>query len=150
MDLRPIQAEIESLDGELAWFTEFGVGVSFEGVSLRDVDLWELQSTLPFTVWLDLTDSAITDAGLAALYAARRLEALSVDGAKITAAGLLVLRDLPKLVEITAGDTVITSEQIQWLRKRGLRVDVECHRRGSLCPWYPGVRPPSLAERGLA
>lgn len=142
MDLRPIQAEIESLGGELAWFTEFGAGVSFERCSLRDSDLWALQSTLPVTVWLDLTDTSITDAGLVALHAARRLEVMAIDGTRITAAGLLTLRNLPKLVEITAGDTVITSAQILWLRQSGLCADVERHRRGPRCGWFPGYQPP--------
>jgi hypothetical protein len=139
MDLRPIQAEIESLGGELAWSTEFGVGVSFEGVSLRDSGLWELQVTLPFVVWLELTDTSITDAGLVALCAARRLEALSVDGTSISAVGLLTLRDLPKLVEITVRDTAITSEQVQWLRASCLRGDVQRHPRGSFSAWFPGI-----------
>ncbi|MDZ4683492.1 MAG: hypothetical protein SH850_00290 [Planctomycetaceae bacterium] len=149
MDLRTIQAEIEGLGGELAWRTKWGLGVSFAGTSLRDADLWELTATLPWTVWLDLSDTTVTDAGLAILKSAVRLEALSVDGAQVTTNGLLMLRGLSKLVSITVGDTAITSAQVLWLRRLGLRADVECHRRGPRCGWFPGFRPPSLAGAEL-
>lgn len=142
MDLQPCQREIESLGGSVAWVSNCvrgGIGVSFEGVKLHDQDLCALRETLPRVVWLDLTESRVTDAGLTHLRVARRLEALSIDGTRITAAGLLSLRSLPRLVQIYAADTAVTSADVLRFRQSGWTAEINVHRRGPCCGWFPGI-----------
>ncbi|MDX1967437.1 MAG: hypothetical protein SFV23_09720 [Planctomycetaceae bacterium] len=142
MDLRPCRREIESLGGSIAWVSNCvrgGIGVSFAGVKLHDQDLCALRETLPRVVWLDLSESPITDAGLMELRSARCLEALSIDGTRITAAGLLGLRSLPKLVQIHAADTAVAAEDVQRLRQAGWTTEINVHRSGACCGWFPGI-----------
>ncbi len=142
MDLRPCQREIASLGGSLAWVSDYvrgGIGVSFEGVTIYDQDLCALSETLPRVVWLDLSDSPITDAGLMPLRVAKRLEHLSIDGTKITAAGLLSVRSLPKLVQIDAGDTAVISADVLRFRQAGWTAEINVYRRGPCCGWFPGI-----------
>ncbi len=138
LDLRQITLEIESQGGALAWATRWGLGVSFEQCRLWDQDLWELQRMLPLVAWLDLSDTQLTDAALPALQSARRLETLELNGTGISVWGLQKLRNLPRLVEIRAGDTGVSSREIAELRANGWPISIENHRRGAFCGWLPG------------
>lgn len=135
--------------GRLEWATEFGLAVNFEATELDDAAMANLTELWPQVVWLNLSDTRITDAGLSVLRQALRLEVLEANGIAITLAGLQRLRQLPALVEIRAGDTALTSFDVVKLRSSGWDINIEVHRRGDYCGWMPELKE-LLAQRGQA
>ncbi|MEJ5237065.1 MAG: c-type cytochrome domain-containing protein [Limisphaera sp.] len=113
------------------------VNAAVAGPRFTDAALGRLAAELgPHICWLDLSGTAITDAGLAALAAMPRLERLQLDRTGITDAGLAALRGLAELESLNLYGTAIT--------ETGLTVLAELPRLRRLYLWQTRVRPEAV------
>ena len=73
---------------------------------------------------LDLRGTAVGDAGLAALAGLDKLETLGLFGTRVTDGGLEALRELPSLERVYVGDTLVTEEGRKALREARAELQV--------------------------
>jgi len=73
---------------------------------------------------LDLSDTRVTDAGLAHIAQFEALEYLSLRGTRVTDAGLPHLARLRALQELHLSDTHVTQHGVQQLQDRLPRCDI--------------------------
>jgi len=92
-----IKRELAEVGGTLEWKTKFGIGVSF-GTSTNDDCLKKIPTCLRNAVWINLSNTCVTDAGLQLLEQASVLEHLNVMGTSVTTAGVSQLLESAKTI----------------------------------------------------
>jgi uncharacterized membrane protein len=110
------------------------------GRSFGDNRLAQLAPVAAAVEWLDLGDSSVTDAGLAALETMRRLERLHLDQLKITDTGLAALSHLRRLEYLNLRGTLVTDKGLPALRT--------LPRLRSLYVWQTAVTPAAVQALG--
>lgn len=144
--IRQIDRDLAFVGGSLAWVSPWGLGVDLSEKPITAVQLRNMPYTLHRLVWLTAAYSMLDDAGLRVLAKARGLESLDLEGARVTAHGLLALTRLRRLVEIRVGDTAVTASDEPALRQAGLRAVIHRHRFGPRCRWRLGITQPVSRE----
>jgi uncharacterized membrane protein len=91
------------------------VNLSLADPPFGDSDLSLLAGLEPSLVWLDLSRSAITDAGLATLAGFTRLRRLRLDNTAVTDAGLAHLVSLGELRSLNLYGTAVTDDVVAHL-----------------------------------
>ncbi len=86
---------------------------------LNDGDIRLLADIAPVTANLNLSKSAITDAGLSKIGAMIHLERLRLDGTSIGDAGVRALGTLPRLESINLVSTKVTPALADWVTSQG-------------------------------
>ena len=94
------------------WLT---ANARLQGPRFGDAQLAELAPLAPVLQWLDLGETAVTDAGLVSLAAMRNLQRLHLDRTGITDAGLARLSGLTKLEYLNLHGTGIGDRGLQAL-----------------------------------
>ncbi len=107
-----------------------------------DAQLARLAPIAPALYWLDLGETAVTDAGLASLAAMKNLRRLHLDRTAVTDAGLAHLAPLGQLESLNLHATRITNTGLQTLRA--------LPRLRSLYLWQTGVTPDGLEKLARA
>ncbi|CAA9291234.1 MAG: hypothetical protein AVDCRST_MAG95-4013 [uncultured Adhaeribacter sp.] len=88
-------------------------------------------------IWLDLSETAVTDRGVAALQDYKNLTRLSLDQTGITDAALMQLQTLPRLIYLNLYGTKVSD--------RGLQVVGKCKNLKSIYLWQTQVTPQGIA-----
>jgi hypothetical protein len=114
-EIETYEQRLTPLGGVIEWHTSFGLGVRFEAGTLTDEKLDSLQDVLPYIVWLDLSETRVTDVGLVSLSHATALEDVWLNK-HISAAGVRQLAQLTKLAEINVCQTSIAKNEIEAIR----------------------------------
>ncbi len=91
------------------------VGISLRSREMRHADLPPL-AELSELVWIDLTDTKVTDQGLLHLVGLTRLEQLRLDETQVTDAGLMHLAKLKRLSTLNLYRTQVTDEGVKKLQ----------------------------------
>ena len=110
------------------------------GKAFGDAELARLAPIAPAVQWLDLSGTAVTDAGLAALAPMRGLERLRLDQTKVTDSGLARLSRLKQLAYLNLRGTAVTDKGLDALR--GLP------RLRALYLWQTAVTPAAAQALG--
>jgi len=92
------------------------VNASRASPAIGDGDAQLLADLAPLVVNLNLSQTALGDAGLAAIGAMPLLERLRLDGTSIGDAGLAALGTLPKLESVNLVGAAVTPASVPWLR----------------------------------
>ena len=103
-----------------------------------DADLAALAPVAGALVWLDLGETAVTDAGLAGLAAMKHLRRLQLDHTAVTGAGLAHLAGLPQLESLNLVGTSLTDADVPALAR--------LPRLRTLYVWNTAVSDDALAE----
>jgi hypothetical protein len=85
------------------------------GPKFTDKELASLRALAPQTVWLDLSGTGVTDAGLATVAQFKNLTRLHLNRTKISDAGLKRLTGLQQLEYLNLYGTVVTDAGLQSL-----------------------------------
>ena len=93
----------------------YDVNASRADPAIGDADAALLGDLAPLIANLNLSKSALTDAGLAKLAGMANLERLRLDGTAIGDAGLRALASLPRLESINLIQTKVTPAAAEWL-----------------------------------
>jgi hypothetical protein len=112
------------------------------GKGFGDMELAELAPIAPAIEWLDIGDTSVTDAGLAALEPMHRLQRLHLDQLKITDGGLAHLSQLRQLEYLNLRGTRVTDTGLPSLRT--------LPRLRSLYVWQTAVTPAGVKALGDA
>jgi len=104
---------IRSLSPEGPWLE---VNARIAGRAFGDRELARLAPLSPAVVWLDLGGTSVTDSGLAAVGAMRRLARLHLDQCKVTDSGLAAIKGLKSLEYLNLRGTALTDRGLEHLR----------------------------------
>jgi mono/diheme cytochrome c family protein len=110
------------------------------GRKFGDHELDQLGEIAPAVQWLDLGNTAVTDAGLAGVAAMPRLVRLHLDGLKVTDAGLARLSHLHLLEYLNLRGTLVTDKGLPALRS--------LPRLRALYVWQTAVTPAAVLALG--
>jgi uncharacterized membrane protein/mono/diheme cytochrome c family protein len=110
------------------------------GRGFGDKELAQLAPIAPAVEWLDLGDTSVTDAGLAALGPMRHLERLHLDELGITDDGLARLTHLSRIEYLNLRGTSVTDKGMPQLRA--------LPRLRSLYVWQTAVTPAAVHALG--
>jgi mono/diheme cytochrome c family protein len=110
------------------------------GKRFDDKALAQLAPIAPAIEWLDIGDTAVTDAGLGALEPMRRLQRLHLDGLSITDGGLPRISHLAQLEYLNLRGTRVTDRGMPTLRT--------LPRLRSLYVWQTAVTPAAVQALG--
>jgi mono/diheme cytochrome c family protein/uncharacterized membrane protein len=128
---------VRSLSPDGPWID---VNARFAGKRFDDSALAQLAPIAPAIEWLDLGDTAVTDAGLAGLQPMRRLHRLHLDGLGITDDGLARLSHLTQIEYLNLRGTRVTDKGMPTLRT--------LPRLRSLYVWQTAVTPAAVKALG--
>jgi hypothetical protein len=101
-------------------------------IQFHPTRVWDVTGLLPRVKWIDLSNTATTDADLALLERLDDVELLTLDGTKVTDAGLVHLSRLHRLFALELNDTAITGaglkilgrlKAITWLELCNTQID---------------------------
>jgi hypothetical protein len=110
------------------------------GGKFGDHELDQLGEIAPAVQWLDIGNTAVTDAGLAGVAAMPRLVRLHLDGLKVTNAGLARLSHLHQLQYLNLRGTLVTD--------KGLPALQSLPRLRALYVWQTAVTPAAVQALG--
>jgi len=105
--------EIRPLSAEAPWLT---VSARLQLKQFGDAQLAELAAIGPAIHWLDLGETAVTDAGLATVAAMRELRRLQLDRTAVTDAGLASVTPLSRLESLNLFGTAVTDDGLTALK----------------------------------
>jgi mono/diheme cytochrome c family protein/uncharacterized membrane protein len=130
---------IRSLSPDGPWLD---VSARSAGGNFNDGELAQLAPVAQAVEWLDLGDTAVTDAGLASVGEMRRLRRLHLDQLKVTDSGLARLSRLRQLEYLNLRGTLVTDKGLAALRT--------LPRLRSLYVWQTAVTPAAVKALGDA
>jgi mono/diheme cytochrome c family protein len=116
------------------------VSARVAGRKFGDHELDQLGEIAPAVQWLDIGNTAVTDAGLAGVAAMPRLVRLHLDGLKVTNAGLARLSHLHQLQYLNLRGTLVTD--------KGLPALQSLPRLRALYVWQTAVTPAAVQALG--
>ena len=134
---RTLGVIIRPLTTDVPWLT---VNARLQFDKFGDAQLAELEPIAPAIQWLDLGETAVTDAGLTALASMKNLRQLHLDRTAITDAGLGRLSTLTKLESLDLHATKVGDAGLAALRA--------LPRLRSLYLWQTQVTPEAVAKFG--
>jgi mono/diheme cytochrome c family protein/uncharacterized membrane protein len=132
-----LQIEIRPLAADTPWLA---VTARLRAAQFGDAQLRELEPIAPAIQWLDLGQTAVTDAGLAPLAAMKNLRRLQLDHTAITDAGLAHLSSLTQLESLNLHRTAITDAGLPALKSLS--------RLRSIYLWQTHVTPAAAQALG--